>query len=1002
MPPKKELNPGEEDYRTKISQSLNNQEKTGNNFAADDATNLKDTEETADNEWSTNVLGKEGDINSHGKTKGNGFFKKKGPIASLLLILGCGGVGIAGLLSPSLLIVHVKETLVDKFNYQLTSMELRTNKILKSKIDGTTTGICGSKISIKCKYSTMSDKQITNFKKAGIEVTGEKNSLGRTKPTSFTYNGEEISAKDFSQKYKSNANFRSAVKQGYNPKFAGFADKIWNKAANTLKGLSKKATKIEGDTYDDKLNNLDESITDKSGLKLSDTNIKEGDTNPDTNEPYTAEDVKTAEANKKLLEEAGEGSILSKLGKGVDEIGNMIKITGPLDDGCAVYRTFRAVGFAAKTVRVIALAQFAWTILNVADQIKAGDATPEDTEFIGKLLTDRTEDEYGNLTSATDSAGYKYAAYGDIGAMSLSSMNYMAAAGVSGIMINFFESFPKATKTTCNILGNPIVGLLSLAVGGLSFATGIGETKALAQAGGKMSAKVVIETIKSTIKKGVKEAIKDPTFWTGTGLAFAEWLLPDLLKNIIAGTVIDSSTVGANAGDALTSGAAVIMGQSAKSGGNAPLTPTQAVAYNNLSQEVAAVYASEDQATHSPFDISNKNTFLGSIVSNLTPYLSKMSSLSSIFDTMSSLLSKTFTSVFSLNTKASANISDYETCQDVDYRDLGVATDPFCNVIYGIPTEDLDIDPNTVADYLLNNNDIDESGDTISGSSYEKFQKTCINRTDPLGYSEDGSDDGSECFYDANPSNKYYYLYYIDQRVLDGIENGYSNETPQNTGNIIAIDAGHQAEADSEQEEVGPGADTTKVKVTSGTSGTTSDGETIEEYELNLTVAKKLQTELLGRGYQVCMIRDTNDVKISNKERAQKATDCNAVVYIRIHADGAEEEDGGSAKNGISILTPSDNNQYLSSDIITKSRKLSEYILNTMITTTRANKAGTNNTGISERDDLTGTNWSTMPVSLVEMGFMSNQAEMDLLATNDYQNKIAMGIADGIDEYFGL
>lgn len=206
----------------------------------------------------------------------------------------------------------------------------------------------------------------------------------------------------------------------------------------------------------------------------------------------------------------------------------------------------------------------------------------------------------------------------------------------------------------------------------------------------------------------------------------------------------------------------------------------------------------------------------------------------------------------------------------------------------------------------------------------------------------------------------------------------------------VCIDPGHQGSwVDmSAQEPMAPGSSQTKNKATTGTSGNYSK---VPEYQVNLEVSLVLQKELASRGYKVVMTREDNDKAISNKERAEFATSANADITIRIHANS----DNSPSAAGALTMAPTSSNTYLDKDIIEKSNTLASCVIDSY-----CNATGLANKGVISADNLTGTNWSTIPVAVLEMGFMSNQKD-DLYITDSANHEtMARGIADGIDAYF--
>lgn len=95
-------------------------------------------------------------------------------------------------------------------------------------------------------------------------------------------------------------------------------------------------------------------------------------------------------------------------------------------------------------------------------------------------------------------------------------------------------------------------------------------------------------------------------------------------------------------------------------------------------------------------------------------------------------------------------------------------------------------------------------------------------------------------------------------------------------------------------------------------------------------------------------------------------------------------------------MAPSNSNPYMNKNVISASQTLSRKIVDSFCAST-----GAKNQGVMTTDTMSGINWSTIPVSIVEMGYMTNRTEDLNMASASYQKKMVQGIANGIDAYYG-
>lgn len=206
-------------------------------------------------------------------------------------------------------------------------------------------------------------------------------------------------------------------------------------------------------------------------------------------------------------------------------------------------------------------------------------------------------------------------------------------------------------------------------------------------------------------------------------------------------------------------------------------------------------------------------------------------------------------------------------------------------------------------------------------------------------------------------------------------------------GKRILIDPGHQKKGNLTKEPIAPNSEVMKAKVTYGTTGIVTG---VPEYVFALDIGKKLKKEFVDLGAEVFMTREEHEVDISNRQRAIIGNEMKVDLVIKIHADGSDNKN----VQGISILYPSYDGDY-TQKIAEDSSRAANLVLKNLILHTEGKNRGT-----IPRKDITGFNWSEVPVILIECGYMSNVEEDILLNDPVYKNKLTMGIVEGALEYF--
>ncbi|MDY2629214.1 MAG: N-acetylmuramoyl-L-alanine amidase [Lachnospiraceae bacterium] len=161
--------------------------------------------------------------------------------------------------------------------------------------------------------------------------------------------------------------------------------------------------------------------------------------------------------------------------------------------------------------------------------------------------------------------------------------------------------------------------------------------------------------------------------------------------------------------------------------------------------------------------------------------------------------------------------------------------------------------------------------------------------------------------------------------------------------------------------------------------------EDLYEKDVNLQLCEKIRNFLTDWGCTVLTTRD-DDTYVSLEDRVQMTKDHKADLFISIHLNALDHD---TTLSGIET--------YYNTSSSSDSKLLAEAVQAALI-----NETGANDRAARGDSNLYVVRMPRIPSCLVEAGYLTSDTERPLLLSDDYQEKLAEGIAKGILQFTSL
>ncbi len=701
-----------------------------------------------------------------------GFLKSKGPFVAIIMsLLGVGGMmSTMQLFQPFSIVAQMQEA----FNSMHISADERSSRIVRWQLNKN-----GIKDPVVSKFGSKSTLKITKtqakkLKQQGIEYKEDYDDGSGNKVRALLYDTGKVdedgvkvkllvTAEDFDNVYANNPEFHSAYDAGSKTWRGQFANWFGSKTADfiTTNKLTRNLfqnfrEKVDEDPNKSSMDVLKDMLYEKIGKNDSTGGVRgrtaeetETETSKDDGEEVTR--YKTGEATEesvKVSDMQDEASVRTKLDGIAKKYSQMSNV------GCGALQFVGAVSALVAAAEALQIINLTSATFEAADKTKDEKGTESPIMEFGESLNERVVNENYTLEGTGEKAKYVKAEKREKSAME--------AEGMSALYERRLASAADPSLNSFNITGR-----ISGFMGGLGVSMASFKTCSLVK-----SAAAVVSAISDAAEvwgciTGVVATLGAFGAAAPAGAAACTPLMVGVAINIVAGAALYatlttiagilapivahaftrdlvSNLAGEDFGNALVSGGNMYQGSVHRGNGGSAATAKKYTEYAAVQSKVIADDAKYERESLSPFDMTSKNTFMGTLMTELMALTTTSGTLMDTVAASSSVMSNSIADI-NQTVSAAADIKmelpkNYEeVCPSL--ASIGVVGDQFCNPYVITDVDTMDTQMSEVIDKVHEYGGVEADADAenvkvVEGSKLAKYIEYCGNRQSPLGLAD--------------------------------------------------------------------------------------------------------------------------------------------------------------------------------------------------------------------------------------------------------------------------